>query len=353
MKKFLAVFLSVLTLVVGVFAFAACGDGNKTEENGNGGGTETGGNTENVTVNVYLPDGTPALALAKVMTEGVSVEGYDVELKIIAAGDIGKVFAATNADLAIMPTIGAATNFTKGVAIQLVSTNVFGNLYIVGVNAPKEEIALADLKGKTVMTTAATTIQLLEYLLKENGIKYEEGDAANKESDTVYLQSYNDGSQIIQALAAADSDAYGVLGEPQVTVCQSKVEGAEILVDFQEEWTKLTTFDGYPQASLIVKKSFADANGAFVNAFADTLKDNATWLSSSDNIAKFKAALVSYNESHSDYQTSLANAALTVDTVVRCNLGYQSAADVKASVKDYIQRLSNTELADGFFYAAA
>lgn len=343
MKKFVAVMLAVLTLAVGFVTFAACKDDKKPQ----GGG-------ENVTVNVYLPDGTPALALAKAMTEGVSAEGYDVDFKIIAAGNIGKVFAATNADLAIMPTIGAATNYTKGVDIQLVSTNVFGNLYIVGVNAPKEEVSLADLKGKTVMTTAATTIQLFEYLLKENNIKYVEGDAEDKESDTVYLKSYNDGSQIIKALAAARSgEAYGVLGEPQVTVCQSDVSAAKIFVDFQAEWKKLTSFDGYPQASLIAKKSFAEANGAFVNAFAATLESNATWLASADNIAKFKAALVSYNETHSDYQTTLANAALTVDTVARCNLGYQSAADVKTSVKDYIKRLSGTDLDDGFFYAAA
>lgn len=343
MKKFVAVMLAVLTLAVGFMTFAACKDDKKPQ----GGG-------ENVTVNVYLPDGTPALALAKAMTEGVSAEGYDVDFKIIAAGNIGKVFAATNADLAIMPTIGAATNYTKGVGIQLVSTNVFGNLYIVGVNAPKEEVSLADLKGKTVMTTAATTIQLFEYLLKENNIKYVEGDAADKESDTVYLKSYDNGNQIIQELAAAGSgEAYGVLGEPQVTVCQSKVSAAKILVDFQAEWEKLTSFDGYPQASLIAKKSFAEANGAFVKAFAATLESNAAWLASADNIAKFKAALVSYNETHSDYQTTLANAALTVDTVARCNLGYQSAADVKTSVKDYIERLSGTDLDDGFFYAAA
>ncbi len=341
MKKFVAVMLAVLTLAVGFVTFAACKDDKKPQ----GGG-------ENVTVNVYLPDGTPALA--KVMTEGVSAEGYDVDFRIIAAGNIGKVFAATNADLAIMPTIGAATNYTKGVGIQLVSTNVFGNLYIVGVNAPKEEVSLADLKGKTVMTTAATTIQLFEYLLKKNNIKYVEADAADKESDTVYLKSYDDGSQIIRALAAAGSgEAYGVLGEPQVTVCQSKVSAAKILVDFQAEWEKLTSFDGYPQASLIAKKSFAEANGAFVNAFAAALESNAAWLASADNIAKFKAALVSYNETHSDYQTTLANAALTVDTVARCNLGYRSAADVKTSVKDYIKRLSGIDLDDGFFYAAA
>ena len=248
-----------------------------------------------------------------------------------------------------MPTIGAATNYTKGVGIQLVSTNVFGNLYIVGVNAPKEDVSLADLKGKTVMTTAATTIQLFEYLLKKNNIKYVEADATDKKSDTVYLKSYDNGNQIIQALAVAGSgEAYGVLGEPQVTVCQSDVSAAKILVDFQAEWEKLTSFDGYPQASLIAKKSFAE-----VNAFAATLESNATWLASADNIAKFKAALVSYNETHSDYQTTLANAALTVDTVQRCNLGYQSAADVKTSVKDYIKRLSGTDLDDGFFYAAA
>ena len=115
MKRALTVILSVMMLAFGAVAFAACGDGN--EENDNGG---------NTSVEVYLPDGTPALAMAKAMTEGVDIEGYDVNFHIIAAGNIGTVFTATDANLAIMPTIGAATNFTKGTEIQLVSTNVFG-----------------------------------------------------------------------------------------------------------------------------------------------------------------------------------------------------------------------------------
>ena len=329
MKRALTVILSVMMLAFGAVAFAACGDGN--EENDNGG---------NTSVEVYLPDGTPALAMAKAMTEGVDIEGYDVNFHIIEAGNIGTVFTATDADLAIMPTIGAATNFTKGTEIQLVSTNVFGNLYIVGVNSAVD--SLDDLTGKLVYTTAATTIQLLQYLLDENGITYATGSEAAAGQVTLY--SVLSASNIIPVLKMAETngtEAYGVLGEPQVTQCKAKVPTAQSVIDFQAEWTDITGFDGYPQASLIVKNDFS------------AVEDNGEWLSSEDNIAAFKQALVEYNEAQGEdgYQTSLANLTLTTATIEGCNLGYQSASEVKDSVRDYIKRLSGTELPDAFFYA--
>ena len=45
-----------------------------------------------------------------------------------------------------MPTIGAATNYNTGMKIQLVSSNVFGNLFIVGVNGAA--VSLADPERK-------------------------------------------------------------------------------------------------------------------------------------------------------------------------------------------------------------
>ncbi len=339
MKKALTIFLAVCMLAVGTVLFAACG-GNEDEGSGD------------TTVNVYLPDGTPALAMAKAMTEGIDIEGYDVDFHIIAAGNIGTVFTATDADLAIMPTIGAATNFTKGTGIQLVSTNVFGNLYVVGVNSTVN--SLEDLEGKLVYTTAATTIQLLQYLLDENDISYGSGERAVP--GQVTLQSFNAANEIIPLLKQAETkgeEAYGVLGEPQVTQCKANVTSAQSVIDFQAEWKGITGFDGYPQASLIVKNEFSAQNGAFVKAFAQALEDNGEWLSSESNIAAFKQALAAYNEAQGEdgYQTSLANLTLTPETIAGCNLDYQSAGEVKESVKDYIKRLSGTELADAFFYA--
>ena len=340
MKRALTVVLSVLMLAFGAVAFAACGDGNE--------GNDNGGNTS---VEVYLPDGTPVLAMTKAMTEGVDIEGYDVNFHIIAAGSIGTVFTATDADLAIMPTIGAATNFTKEIGIQLVSTNVFGNLYIVGVNSSVN--SLDDLKGKLVYTTAATTIQLLQYLLEQNEIAYGTGSEAAAGQVTLY--SVSSASDIIPVLKMAETngtEAYGVLGEPQVTQCKAKVSSAQSVIDFQSEWTDITGFDGYPQASLIVRNDFSAEHGAFVEAFAQALEGNGEWLSSEDNIAAFKQALVEYNEAQGEdgYRTSLANLTLTTATIEGCNLDYQSASEVKTSVKDYIKRLSGTDLTDDFFY---
>lgn len=347
MKKILAVILAALTLAFGAFIFAACDDASDK--------TPSGGGAQDVEVEVYLPDGTPALALAKVITEGVEIEGYSANFHIIAAADIGKVFASTDADLAIMPTIGAATNYNNGMGIQLVSTNVFGNLFIVGVNGTAD--SFADLKGKTVMTTAATTIELFQYLLNANDIKNVVcAPDGTPDADTVYLVSYDGGNQIIQNLKLAETnktEAYGVLGEPQVTMCQTNVPSASIAIDFQAEWKTLTSYEGYPQASLIARNTFVSEHVDFVEAFATALEDNGTWLAQESNIQAFQNALKEYNET-ADYQTTLAGAKLTVDTVKRCNLDFQMASEVKASVIDYIGRLNSAiTLQDNFFFTAA
>ena len=176
------------------------------------------------------------------------------------------------------------------------------------------------------------------------------------DADKVTLSALPGESDVVAVLQKAEADgteAYGVLGEPSLTNGQAKVPSAEVVIDFQKEWKELTGFDGYPQASLIVKNDFSAEHGAFVEAFARALEDNGEWLSSEDNIAAFKQALVEYNEAQGEdgYQTSLANLTLTPATIEGCNLDYQSASEVKDSVRDYIKRLSGTELPDAFFYA--
>lgn len=178
----------------------------------------------------------------------------------------------------------------------------------------------------------------------------------NGGSDVVTLQSYNSESQIVALLQQAQNsgaEAYGVLGEPSLTNGKAEVSSISVAVDFQEEWTAITEFDGYPQASLIARGTFAQSDPAFIAAFSEALKDNASWLSQEENIDKFEQKLAAYNAADPDgYQTTLAGKTYTTETIANCNLGYQSAQEVKASVKDYVNRLSGSEPADGFFYAA-
>ena len=187
----------------------------------------------------------------------------------------------------------------------------------------------------------------------ENGGNGGDGDT-DKPVTLQTLPSENDVIAALQKAANEGGEAYGVLGEPSLTNGQVKVDAIEVSINFQTEWKAITGFDGYPQASLIARGSFARENSATVDAIAAALAGNGEWLEDQDNVAAFEQALKNYNTANADgYQTSLVGNTYTQDTIARCNLGYQSAQDIKASVKDYVERLSGSEPADGFFYASS
>ena len=76
---------------------------------------------------IYLPDGTPALAIANLLDKA------DDRFKInfVNPTEIASSVSVSNCDMAIMPTISAATLYAKkNVPIKIVSNNVFGSLYL-------------------------------------------------------------------------------------------------------------------------------------------------------------------------------------------------------------------------------
>ena len=213
-------------------------------------------------------------------------------------------------------------------------------------------------KALAILLAFVMTIATAAVLVSCGGTGTENGTGSGTEDGTeskaVALQSYDKESDIVALLQKAQNDgkeAYGVLGEPSLTNGQGLVPQIEVAIDFQKEWKEITGFDGYPQASLIARGSFAKSNTEFIAALGTALAGNAEWLSDAENLDAFVAALSAYNTAHADgYQTTLAGKTYTAETIERCNLSYQSAASVKESVDDYIERLSGSAPAEGFYY---
>lgn len=311
MKKIFIILIVFLSL-----GFASC----KKEEKPN--------------ANVYLPDGTPALALANVLADGVE----NTTFNIVPASEIAARTAKADCDMALMPTTAAVQLYNKGIKLKLASVNVFGNLYVVGTNTVDN---LNELVGKRVLTTGATTIQMLEYALKENNIAFEE--SAEVIADKVALSFASDASEIIPQLKKASNsneELYGVLGEPQVTKASGMIPGLKIAVDLQAEYKKITSYDGYPQACLVVKETFYNNHPKYVNDFLNKLGDNSTYLQ--NNADKLP-------DLFKRYESNLANMTFTLDTIKRCNIRLELSKDVKGSVKSYIKALLNIDLDDNYF----
>ena len=336
MKNILLKLLALVLIFVSVFSFAAC----KKDDNNNNG-------NQSIEVRMALPDGTPVLAAINFMANKQQIansgnKNYDITTNIVPAANIAQTFSSGQAEFAVMPTVAAANLYDRGGDIRLLSTNVFGNLYVAGVNGISEDSALDALKGKIVYVSGATTVSLFEYILSENGIDYEEGSNAIAEKVTLFVKS--EASEIIPLLKQAETkseEAYAILGEPQLTQAQNAITSLSIKFDLQAEWKALTGFEGYPQASLVVKKSFADENRELVQAVLNLFKDNAQYIDNN---------LSSINNVLSENNSTIAALTFTKTTLKRCNLSHQSANDVKESVKDYILRLSQITLDDEFFY---
>lgn len=302
---------------------------------------------EEGTVQVYMPDGAPALAMAQMMEEKPVIRKMQTVFHVVKTTDnIAAYLTRGDADLCIVPTNVAAKLYNGGVDYRLVSANVHGILYLVGTGDAQ---SLDDLKGQVVFNTAAggTTDLVFKYILQLNGIDYEE--SAEPVSGKVALRYVSAGTEIIQMMKAGQAE-YGVMGQPQVAMAQSQIEGARQIFDLQELWKAGTNSeDSYPQASLVVKAVFLEKYPEVVKAFLEKLTENDAWVV--ENAGKIQGILAEYDSS--------IKVNFTPEIVEACNLKTVPAAEAKAAVETYLNSIMNFDptyiggkLPDADFYVS-
>lgn len=323
----------VLIAALAVLATAAFGFGCQPREEG--------------TVQVYMPDGAPALAMAQMMEEKPVIRNMQTVFHIVKSTDnIAAYLTRGDADLCIVPTNVAAKMYNGGVDYRLVSANVHGILYLVGTGSAE---TLSDLVGKVVLNTAAggTTDLVFKYILDLNDIEYEE--SADPVEGKVALRYVSAGTEIIQLMKAGQAE-YGVMGQPQVAMAQANIEGARQIFDLQELWKEGTgSTDSYPQASLVVKADFLAEYPEVVEAFLDKLTQNDTWVV--ENADKLQGILAEYESSITVNFTSAI--------VEACNLRTVPAPEARAAVETYLNSIMSFDpsfiggkLPDDAFYVS-
>ena len=348
-KKFIITIALTLIMALSVtVALVGC-------EN-NGDDTGDGTTPETVTVNVVVPDGSPAIAIAKLVSEKPTFAGYDIKYSIVeGVTQISAAILNDTANIAIAPLNLGATMYNKGMGVKLVTTNVQGSLYMVGKNMPEGATTaekLASLKGKVVYNIGqgATPDLTFKYILDHFGIEYAEGDTAT--AGVVTLNYVNTGSELIPLLKQGKAE-YGIMGEPAVTKANANA-GTSTVFDIQALWQEATgsATAGFPQAGVFVKDSLLTSeHAAFIEWFITKLTENDEWAPA--NAETVSSALTSAGS------TSLAG--LTSATIAACNLDTIKAADAKAAVNTYLKVLFDFNKAtvggkmpdDNFFYAPA
>ena len=120
---------------------------------------------------VYMPDGAPALAMAKLIGDHAQFS-RSVTYTVVSAADIGPSVVKEKADVAIMPVTAASKTIGNAEKYVMLGVVTHGNIYVMS----SENIsALSDLKGKTVGVIGQNQVPDLtfRYLLNKAGITYE------------------------------------------------------------------------------------------------------------------------------------------------------------------------------------
>lgn len=320
MKKKLTAVMLLVALVLSIGLLTACNKGNNK------------GNGNDVTLTFAAPEGTPALAIARLITDNKSISGKNVNYKIVNPSNIAKEMQAGLSDLVIMPVNAGATLINKGADYKLVSVAVDGSLYLVGksdtATTATTTLTIDDIKGKKIACIGQQGVPglVFRYILKENNINIVDSPE-NVSENSVYVQYAGDGLQAKTAVENKSVD-YAVVGEPAATTFKIKF-GFNAQMDLQAEYKKVSGKETYPQAGIFVKSSLA-SDAAFMDALFTALKASKEWVKNNP-------------QSVNDFMKANAyeSAAFPAPSIAKCNVNAEKlTAEKKAEVLAFLKNLA-------------
>lgn len=315
MKKKLTAVMLLVALVLSIGLLTAC---NKDNKKGNG---------NDVTLTFVAPEGTPALAIARLITDNKSISGKNVNYKIVNPSNIAKEMQAGLSDLVIMPVNAGATLINKGADYKLVSVAVDGSLYLVGKSETAKTLTIDDIKGKKIACIGQQGVPglVFRYILKANNISIVDSPE-NVTENSVYIKYASDGTQ---ARAAVENGSvnYAVVGEPAATTFKTK--GFNAQMDLQAEYKKVSGKETYPQAGIFVKSRLA-SDTAFMDALFTALKASKEWVKNNP-------------QSVNDFMKANAyeSAAFPAPSIAKCNVNAEKlTAEKKAEILAFLKNLA-------------
>lgn len=213
---------------------------------------------ENKEVKVVVPDGLPSMALAKIIKEKPEVKkGYNINYTIEKTSEnIVTSVLKGEADIAVVPSNVAATQYNKNAGYQIVGTTGWGSFYLISADGKK---TLDDLKGQEIYNIGKglTPDIVTRTILKDKGYNLED-----------FNFSYVNGVTELAPTILAGKTKYAVIPEPALSQVLSKKPDVNVIMDFNEEWKAINNSEyGFPQATIIVKKELIENDKKFVDKF--------------------------------------------------------------------------------------
>lgn len=210
---------------------------------------------------VYIPDGTPAIGMAKMVSSKESIKDFLMKYEIEGTPDtlVAEVMKE-NPDISIVPSNLAAQAYNKGLDYEIIGTVGFGSLYLISTEG---EAKLEDLKGKEVfgIGKGLTPDLVFKTILKEKNL-----------IDKINLSYVGGGTEILPAVLSGKAK-YAVVPEPALSTLMSKNKNIKIILNLNKEWEKIFGVkEGFPQSTIIAKKSLIENNKEFIDLFLEKIE---------------------------------------------------------------------------------
>ena len=230
--------------------------------------------TENL--DVYLPDGAPALGLALPMHEDTAEDG--VEYHVVSATTLHTFTTGKDpaAEVCVMPVNGAAKLLGDASVYQMAGVLTHGNLYLLAKEAAtytRENIS--DLVGKTIGVLQLNNVPglTLKACLQGLDVPYNDLSGGGERLD----EAVNLRAVPTSPMVMTGADLY-LLPSPEA---DWRVDSGEwkFVGDLQALYGDGS---GYPQAVIVVKKEVLETRGDWVRSLLAKIDEGQVWLSTAE-----------------------------------------------------------------------
>ena len=328
MKRILTVFLCVITAWFSL-AVSACGGG------------------DNEALTVCMPDGAPALSMAKFMAEDNGF-GRNVEYRVVGSSEIASCVTGIdedkNADICVLPVNTASKLLGDGTKYKMLGTVTHGNLFIVA-GADAQELTCdnfaEEITGKKVGVVNLPSFPgaVFKLLLSDYGV-----------SDKVTLSPV----AATEVSGTGGGYDYFVIPEPAASV---RVGNAKLNLKIAGSLQRLYGEQGYPQAVLVAKTSLVENDGEFISKFMEEIASVDGWLADGETSAStIISAITAHYPDPENTAPTFNEKNLTKTVIANCAVKFTYCKTDKDKIVEFLRKLkaagdsSATEVSESFFY---
>lgn len=225
-------------------------------------------------IDIYMPDGAPALALGYPMYEDKADDG--VEYHVVSSATIQSYVTGNSpkADVCVLPVNLAAKLLGDASAYKMAGVVTHGNMYLIANDtAQYARVNATDLIGKTVGVVQLNNVPGLTLKAALSGLDVpfvDLSDGASKSDAAVNLLPVD-----VQTLAGAD---LYLVPSPAADKRVEKA-GFAFVGSLQELYGGE---NGYPQAAIVVKNEVLEKNGEWFGSFMRSVDASADWLETAE-----------------------------------------------------------------------